>query len=292
MLPSAVIAINVAGLVLFATLLWRSRARIAGLAAFATPLVMRGIGLVLPEPVPSDSWYMAIILWLAYAGLVGDVLLLGVVYSLRNPLTPRAESTEDTLARLLGLGFLGIVAYAAVLGRPYGWGHAASCLVWVMAIVAVLARFGLTGLAFGFVISFVLLLGADGLDAFIYFSGERDLLPRGVSKWISVAGLLGLVVSLALVSRSQLLERTAWPGDNLRWEWGRWKSLAFVLIGSIVLAVLGHAVHDVRLFGAGGFRGRGAVVVFIIPALLMYLCLVGAFGIVRGTPRFNRTFLK
>jgi hypothetical protein len=277
-MSSVILAANLAGVVVFATLLRTSRAFLAGLIGFTLALTPVIVQAARPEIVPTDSWWyhlgrLAVILMLA-----GDVLLLGAVYILRDNPSPETADRERRLARVAGVVVMAGFAFASLLPGWFFFGEqAAVAVLMLLAVLGMLTRWGATPVGLAGAVGFGLL----ALDAVVhclrrFSSGGELLLPADVRLGTVVLGELAVVGAFALASQDPSLPQRM-PADTAP---ALGVGLLLLGVGAVLFLGLGYAIGEMHILK--GLRGRAAILGALLPASGLYLMLLGAMRVTTG----------
>jgi hypothetical protein len=283
-------AISVLGIVVFATLLWNSRARMAGLVGYCLTLFYFLYLGLRPDVANVGPGWEVYARWLIILQVAGDVLLLGAVYALRpNPSTDRA-SMEAKLARpaailaMIALA-LGAVLRDRVFAAPMYAGAFAGAVIALMAMYAMLIRWGtrpagIVGAA-GFGLTAVLAIeSAVGL----YFpAGPQGFVPQIVIQVLGALGQAAIVGGFALAAREPGIERAPYLGAASNgMTTARWVGLALTLIGCALFVLIAYAIGEAHVLQ--GLRGRAALLGPILPAAGLYVAMIGGARLTTGRP--------
>jgi hypothetical protein len=282
-LYSLIYLIDVAGVVLFATLLWNTRARIPGLVAFALSLLTI-VGLARPDMVPTDSWWMVLFRGRSLTELGSLALLLGAVYALRDAPSAGVARLEGFLVRALAfLTLVGFVASLFVGALPIHLViEAVTVGVALLAALGLAIRFGSAPASLAGMAGFALIaLGAALAAAFNWQPDLRESVPTFVLPALFVLGKGAAVAGFGLAASYALVQREPYPGvSTLGMNGTRYVGLFLILFGVVLFSVLLHLVGDSGMGFFRGLRGRAAAGALV----LLALPLVGA---VRGAVRVS-----
>ncbi|HMP03674.1 MAG TPA: hypothetical protein PKD86_10305 [Gemmatales bacterium] len=283
-MPYMIAAVYVAGIAVFATLLWNSRARVAGLAGFGLALLPSAFyAFRASTEVLGSEWMLAF----QFAGLLNVVsfaLLLGAVYALRD--RPAPSPLESRLVRLAAIVVLIVMAFGAITRQHFfsaagGANNIAYVVIGLLAIVGMLARWGATPPGLAVAVGFGFMAAAALLRLAGSFMDRESIVPKDVFTAFNVLGPAAVVIGFALAAGRPEVERAPYPGtEKLGMNFSRWVGLVLVFVGCALFVFLAHLITEERILQ--GLKGRAAVVGALLPALGLLLALIGVSRLTTG----------
>jgi hypothetical protein len=279
----AVASFAASGLAIFLFRYRGTRARAAGMSAFALGLLVTGVFSLIHATVGPDRMAAGIVFLASHVvmGMV-ELLLLGAVLGMRNPLSTTYRKMENTVG--LALAALAILTYGGVAWwRPDELDAISQFVFFATPLligVAVVARFGFSrdGLVGGGV--FLVLVLSNFLYMFMYLSDQERTALRAVADCLQMAGYLGILAFFYFAAQNNDLVRTPWPGGSLRFNAAR--------AGSAVLLALGIAVSGYFAFNLREQEAPVSWSLIDVPLSALVCaagyagCLVGVFGLTTG----------
>jgi hypothetical protein len=259
-----------------------TRARAAGLSAFALGLAVIAGFLLMHVTIGTDHPMVWLIVLLIHVAMcLVELLLLGAVLSLRDPPSALYWKVETALG--LTLAALAVVVYGGVAWWVPQHQDEVPRLVFFaippLIGVAVVARFGLSrdGLVGGGV--FLALVVSNLLYLFGHPQERERGIVRPVAECLQMAGYLGILMFFYLAASNAGLARTPWPGGSLGLNRTRVVSAGLLVLG---LAACGYFLWEVLE------RGSAGVPMSLLPGAAFAACLVGVVGLMTGRILFRR----
>ena len=279
----AVASFAVVGLGIFLFRYRGTRARFAGLTAFGFGLGVVAVFLLIHATIGPDHplvWIVVFVIHLVMCTV--ELLLLGVVLSLRDPPSAAYRKTEVVLGLVLAV--LAVVVYGGVAWwAPQEQDEVPRIVFFAMPLligVAIVARFGFErdGLVGGSV--FLALVVSNLIYLFVNPNERERTILRTVADVLQMSGYIGMLVFFYLVAKNATLARTPWPGGSLGINRTRGLSAGLLALG---LAGCGYFLFNLLERGwLVRWSSNGLPLSGLLSAAAFAGCLVGVFGLTTG----------
>jgi hypothetical protein len=279
----AVASFAVAGLAIFLFRYRGTRARAAGVSAFALGLTAISVFILIHATVGPDRPVVWTVFFVTHLVMcMVELLLLGAVLSLRDP--PSAGYRRTEVASGLVMAILAIVIYGGAAWWSPQNQDKVSRLVFpaipLLIGVAIVARFGLArdGLVGGS--AFLALFVGNLIYVFMNPYEQESVIIRTLADSLLMAGYLGMLVFFYLASSNIGLARTPWPGGSLKLNLARGISAGVLALG---LAGCGYFLSNLLERGwLARWSSNYVPLSLLLPAAAFAGCLVGVFGLTTG----------
>jgi hypothetical protein len=279
----AVASFAVAGLAIFLFRYRGTRAQAAGLSAFALGLAVTVGFILIHATVGPDHVAAGMVFLVSHVVMcMVELLLLGAVLGMRDPLSPTYRQAEITLGLVLAV--LAVLAYGGVAWwRPEELDSVSRIVFFATPLligVAIVARFGLNrdGLVGGSV--FLALVISNGIYLFLNLDEQERGILRTVADFLQMAGYLGMLVFFYVAARNSDLIRRRWPGGTLLFNRTRAGSTALLALGITGCAYFFFSALEQE--GPARWSSTFRPLLPLFCAASFAACLVGVYGLTTG----------
>jgi hypothetical protein len=279
----AIASLAVAGLAIFLFRYRGTRAKAAGLSAFALGLTAITVFILVHATVGPDHPVVALVFFITHLVMcMVELLLLGTVLSLRDP--PSASYRRSEVALGLVLALLVIAIYGGVAWwSPQNQDEVSRLVFAVVPLligVAIVARFGFArdGLVGGS--AFLALFVGNLIYVCMNLNEPESLIIRTLAASLLMAGYLGILAFFYLAANNAELARRPWPSGSLYMNLARGISAVVLTLG---LAGCGYFLSNLLERGwLARWSSACLPLSLLLSAAAFAGCLVGVFGLTTG----------
>lgn len=285
----AVASFAITGLAIFLLRYRGTRARAAGLSAFALGLATTTGFIWIHATVGPDHPVAGMAFFVSHVVMcMAQLLLLAAVVSMRDPPSPAYRTIEKAVGMILAV--LAVFFYGGFAGwRPEQLDAVARFIFLAAPLlmgVAIVARFrwARDGLVGGGV--FFALVISNSIYMFMNLFEEERAVLRAFADSLQLAGYLGMLAFFFFAAKNLDLVRNCWQGGSLRFNRTRAASAALLAVGA---ASCGYSSFNV--LEQGGLARGSSTNVHLLPlvcAASFAGCLIGVFGLTTGRNLLER----